>query len=99
MTPPSAARPQDHDRTGRWHVPTPLTCANAPTWNAVLEWPRREERDQMPEQPPTRRLTLQLPADLVDWLQGFAEISHRTVEDVVRPLVEAERTRVEENWE
>ncbi|SEM03750.1 hypothetical protein [Streptacidiphilus jiangxiensis] len=52
----------------------------------------------MPEQPPIRRIALHLPADLVDWLQGFAEISHRTVEDVVRPLIEAERTRVEENW-
>ncbi|MEY9874565.1 hypothetical protein ABH931_004065 [Streptacidiphilus sp. MAP12-33] len=56
----------------------------------------------MPEegrQPTKRPLTLRLPADLVEWLQEFAEISHRTVEDVVRPLVEAERARVEENWD
>ncbi len=43
--------------------------------------------------PGTRRLTLTLPTDLVDWLQGFAEISHQTVEDVLRPLIEAERAR------
>jgi hypothetical protein len=53
----------------------------------------------MADPPTTRRLTLQLPADLVGWLQGFAEISHRTVEDVVRPLIEAEKARVEANWE
>jgi hypothetical protein len=53
----------------------------------------------MPEPAATRRVTLQLPTDLVDWLRGFAEISHRTVDDVVRPLVEAERARVEANWD
>jgi hypothetical protein len=49
--------------------------------------------------PATRRLTLQLPAELTEWLQGFAEISHRTVEDVVRPLIEAERARIEASWQ
>ncbi|MCO6004734.1 hypothetical protein NE236_07060 [Actinoallomurus purpureus] len=47
----------------------------------------------------TRRLTLELPAELVEWVWAFAEISHRTVEDVVRPLIEAEKARVTENWE
>ncbi|WP_280716680.1 hypothetical protein [Kitasatospora sp. MAP5-34] len=40
-----------------------------------------------------RRITLELPTDLVEWLRDFAEISHRTVEDVVRPLIEAEQAR------
>ncbi|MFF8772549.1 hypothetical protein [Kitasatospora sp. NPDC015120] len=52
----------------------------------------------MPEVPPPRRLVVRLPADLADWLTGFAEVSHRTVDDVIRPLVEAERARVEANW-
>ncbi|MFJ6567955.1 hypothetical protein ACIQNU_11055 [Streptomyces sp. NPDC091292] len=51
-----------------------------------------------PVPPGFRRLPLELPADLVDWLTEFAAISHRTVDDVVRPLVEAERVRVEANW-
>ncbi|MFB7615442.1 GNAT family N-acetyltransferase [Kitasatospora sp. NPDC056181] len=46
----------------------------------------------------TRRLTLQLPAELVDWVRAFAEISHRTVEDVVGPLIAAERARVDAGW-
>ncbi|WP_406472414.1 hypothetical protein [Streptomyces sp. NBC_01615] len=45
------------------------------------------------------RLTLELPAELVEWIAGFAEISHRTVEDVVRPLIEEERARVEAGWD
>ncbi|MER5352280.1 hypothetical protein ABT093_18370 [Kitasatospora sp. NPDC002551] len=53
----------------------------------------------MPELPPPRRVTLRLPVDLAEWLNGFAEISHRTVDDVVRQLVEIERARVEANWE
>ncbi|MFB7470166.1 hypothetical protein [Kitasatospora sp. NPDC056184] len=52
----------------------------------------------MPELPPQRRIVLHLPVDLADWLQGFAEISHRSVDDVVRPLVEAEKVRVDANW-
>ncbi|MFE6866692.1 hypothetical protein ACFVFS_09055 [Kitasatospora sp. NPDC057692] len=51
----------------------------------------------MPELPPRRRVVLHLPVDLADWLQGFAEISHRSVDDVVRPLVEAEKARVDAN--
>lgn len=53
----------------------------------------------MPELPPPRRVTLRLPVDLADWLHGFAEISHRSVDDVVRPLIEAERARVTANWD
>jgi hypothetical protein len=53
----------------------------------------------VPEPPATHRITLQLPADLAGWLRDFAEISHRTVEDVVRPLIEAERARVDANWD
>jgi len=50
-------------------------------------------------EPGMRRLTLELPAELVDWAWAFAEISHRTVEGVVRPLIEEERARVEANWD
>lgn len=46
-----------------------------------------------------RRLTLDLPAELVEWVWGFAEISHRSVEDVVRPLIEEEKARVEAGWD
>ncbi|GAB3961929.1 hypothetical protein GCM10029978_015780 [Actinoallomurus acanthiterrae] len=46
----------------------------------------------------TRRLTLELPAELVEWVWAYAEISHRTVEDVVRPLLEAEIARIAANW-
>ncbi|MFD7640815.1 hypothetical protein ACFV4P_09180 [Kitasatospora sp. NPDC059795] len=45
-----------------------------------------------------RRVQVELPTELAEWLQGFAEISHRTVTDVVRGLVEEERRRVEANW-
>ncbi|WP_327675034.1 hypothetical protein [Kitasatospora sp. NBC_00458] len=48
--------------------------------------------------PGTRRLTVDLDAGLVDWVRAFAELSHRTVEDVVGPLVAAERARVEARW-
>ncbi|MFF2847310.1 hypothetical protein ACFVT5_13335 [Streptomyces sp. NPDC058001] len=51
-----------------------------------------------PVPPGFRRLTVELPTDLVEWLWAFAEISHRTVDDVVRPLVEEEKARVEANW-
>jgi hypothetical protein len=53
----------------------------------------------VPDRPATRRVTLTLPAELADWLGDFAEISHRTVDDVVRPLIEAERARIEANWD
>ncbi|WP_380282635.1 hypothetical protein [Kitasatospora purpeofusca] len=53
----------------------------------------------MPEHPPSHRVTLRLPTELAEWLNCFAEISHRSVDDVVRRLVEAERARVEANWE
>ncbi|MFJ3789386.1 GNAT family N-acetyltransferase [Kitasatospora sp. NPDC090091] len=46
----------------------------------------------------TRRLALDLPAELVDWVRAFAEVSHRRVEDVVGPLIAAERARVEAGW-
>ncbi|MFF2951226.1 hypothetical protein ACFVVU_07740 [Kitasatospora sp. NPDC057965] len=53
----------------------------------------------MRERPATRRVTVHLPTDLAEWLHCFAEISHQTDDDVVRRLVEAERARVEANWE
>ncbi|MFI5528487.1 ribbon-helix-helix domain-containing protein [Kitasatospora sp. NPDC051853] len=53
----------------------------------------------MPQPPATRRITLHLPVDLADWLQGFAEISHRSVDEVIRASIEAEKARVEANWD
>ncbi|MFF2624777.1 hypothetical protein ACFVUN_03280 [Kitasatospora griseola] len=49
--------------------------------------------------PGERRVQLDLPVDLAEWLQNFAELSHRTATDVVRTLLEAERRRVQANWE
>ncbi|WP_405359079.1 hypothetical protein OG535_07610 [Kitasatospora sp. NBC_00085] len=43
----------------------------------------------------TCRPTLRLPAELVDWVRTFAEISHRTVEEVVGPLIAAEQARAD----
>ncbi|MFJ5921425.1 hypothetical protein ACIQF6_02335 [Kitasatospora sp. NPDC092948] len=48
--------------------------------------------------PGHRRVQVDLPLELAEWLQGFAELSHRTVTDVVRRLVEEERRRVAANW-
>jgi len=52
-----------------------------------------------PDEPSRRRLALSLPSDLVLWVQAAAEISHRTVDDVVSSLIGAERSRWEENWD
>ncbi|MFD8477816.1 hypothetical protein [Kitasatospora sp. NPDC059673] len=48
--------------------------------------------------PGRRRVQVDLPVELAEWLQNFAELSHRTATDVVRGLVELERQRVEANW-
>jgi len=48
--------------------------------------------------PGERRVQVDLPVELAEWLQGFAELSHRTVTDLVRGLVEEERRRVAANW-
>ncbi|MFD8598569.1 hypothetical protein ACFV1L_26550 [Kitasatospora sp. NPDC059646] len=45
-----------------------------------------------------RRVQLDLPVELAEWLQGFAELSHRSPAEVVRGLLEEERRRVEANW-
>jgi hypothetical protein len=47
----------------------------------------------------TRRLTLQLPAPLVEWVQEAAAISHRTVEGFLQPVIEGEKARWEANWD
>ncbi|KDN82039.1 hypothetical protein [Kitasatospora cheerisanensis] len=49
-------------------------------------------------EPGERRVQVDLPVELAEWLQGFAELSHRSVAAVVRGLLEEERRRVEANW-
>jgi predicted transcriptional regulator len=43
----------------------------------------------------TRRLTVELPTELVAWLRETAEISHRTPDTMVADLLERQRER----WE
>ncbi|MCM2389005.1 hypothetical protein [Streptomyces albipurpureus] len=45
--------------------------------------------------PGVRRVTVELPVDLAAWLADFAELSHRTVDDVVRQLIETEKGRMD----
>ncbi|MFD5088449.1 hypothetical protein ACFWOG_38300 [Kitasatospora sp. NPDC058406] len=42
-----------------------------------------------------RRPVVESDAGLVEWVRAFAELSHRTVEDVVGSLPAAERSRIE----
>ncbi|RKN45592.1 hypothetical protein [Streptomyces hoynatensis] len=52
----------------------------------------------MTRPPGTRRITVTLPASLAEWLSGYAELSHRTVDRVVRSLLEAEKARVDASF-
>ena len=47
----------------------------------------------------TRRLTVELPTDLVTWLREAAEISHRTPDTMVADLLERERERWDATWD
>lgn len=48
---------------------------------------------------PTRRLTVEVPAELYTWLHDAAEISHRTPDAVVAALLEREQARWDAKWD
>jgi len=55
--------------------------------------PPKPSSDQM------RQLVVALPQDLYVWLLEAAEISHRTIDAMVKGLIERERERWDANWD